>query len=582
MSADIPNTIVPRGNDLTPAAYLEAVTTYLDKTIKDNTETMDALQTRLAKVSHHFESSLPGHARVQMDRLNMIGGDLGAISELITRLRDGSIEKEEKKSRKRIMKKKKWKKMRTERLEEKLRKENLEEKVLKGMKPEEAKLKEKVKQVKVKEEKTEQVKVKEDKVNVVKVKEERVKEVKVKEVKVKEVKVKVKKEMGNDKEKIATAHTTTATAATPTGTQLLDPPAVNLASSEHSIISNSAPLPLVVKDTTTLQISTKPDLIKTFREILQRNQGRGMLALKSAQYKLAPVPTAQEEKPAGLSGQTGLEAKEQVEVGRELENELENENQNTITSSPSVITATQTGTQIPPLPTVNHTSPGHPAIATNSTPQPITVNKTTTTATKEIMKTPQSKTRKKALEAARRRSQLIIASVQKSAQAMLAVSPTVQVDGTPSPGPPINKTTPKPKSPILKPKPGAGVTKKKAASRTPSQSPPKIKQSPQVGVDREQENQNQIQNAAAAASTTKPRRGKTRGKEQLAPQRRSTRIMESAQKKAQANLPTTQPESPILKPKDGAGVSKRGGRGGARGSRGGRGRGRGARGGRGG
>jgi len=347
---------------------------------------------------------------------------------------------------------------------------------------------------------------------------------------VKEVKeVKVKEEMEDGEEDITTISTTTATVATLAGTQLL--------------------------------------------------------ALESAQDALASVPTAQEEEgPVGLSGQTGLGAKTQAEMDMEPGNEPENGNQNTITSS--LIIAAQTETQIPPLLTNDHSSP---AIATSSTPPPTTVHETATataTTTEEIMKTPRAETPQKALESAQRRNVRILESVQASAQNLVDIL-TMQEGLTPTTlGPsPGSKTAPKSmSSPILNPKPGAGVRKNKAPSRTPtpSQTPsPKIKkESPQVEEEKE-ENQNQTQNTTAV-TTTKHRRGKTPGKVPQVPQRRSMRIKESTEKKAQAKpLPTIiKPESPILKPKDGAGVSKRGGRG-RGGSRGGRGRGaaRGVRGG---
>ena len=565
MSADIPNPIVPGGNDLAPTARLEAITTYLDKTIKDNIETMDALQTRLANVSRHYESSLPGHTRVEMGRLGMMGGDLGAISELVTRLSDGSIEKEEEEQRKRMVKNEKWKKMRAERKAE--REKKLKEMKLKEMKPKYVQLKlenvGKVRRVKV----------------------EKVKQVKVEE-KVEKVKV---KEMVDSGENIAAAATTTTTttAATLAGTQLPAPPAADLASSEHPIIPNCTFLPPVVMNTTTPHKFTKAELTKIFREILQRYQAQRMLALESAQDTLAPLPTAQEGGAVGLSGQTGLEAKEQVVgVGREPENEPQNENQNAVASSSTFITAPQAETQIPPLPTVNHTSPGHPAIATNPTPQPITVNETPVTTIEKIMKTPLSTTRQKALKAVRRQSGLITSSVKKSAQAMLAPAPPITLSSeSPSPGPPSRKTTPVLESPILRPRPGAGITRRQTRSGAPS---PEFRQSPPVKVERAQDNiQHEIQVVipaapapAPAAPAARPRRGRAPAKVPQAPQRRSTRIMESAQKKEQARLPTIEPESPILEPKGGAGVSKRGGRGGGRGARGGRGRGaRGARGG---
>ena len=524
MSADIPDTIAPRGNNLTPTDRMQALTTYLDKAIKENTEIMNVLQTRLAKVSSHFESSLPDQSRVQVDRMTMMSHDLNTISEALSRL-DGRIEEEEEELRKREI----------EREKQKLREEKRAEKI------KEMKLK-----IKISEENMKAVKVKG------KTKVRKVKKVKVKKEEAKEVKVKM--EMEDGKEDITTTAPTTATAATLAGTQLP--------------------------------------------------------ALESGQDTLAPVPTAQEEEgPAGLSGQTGPEAKAQVEMDMDPGNERENGNQNTVTSP--VTTAAQTETQIPLILTADHSSPGGPAVAASSTLLPITANKTdTTTTTGEITKTPWAETHQEALGAARRRSPRILESVQKSAQNIVAIL-TMQEDLTltTTPGlPPSNKkTTPKSmsSSPILKPKLGAGVTKNKAPSRTPtpSQTPPKIKkQSPQVEEekdkeekeeekeeeeeeDEKEENQNQIQNTTVAATTTtttaKPRRGKTPGKAPRVPQRRSTRIMESTQKKAQAKLLPTiiQPESPILKPKDGAGVSKRGGKGRGGATRGGRGRG--ARGGQG-
>ncbi|PUU75438.1 hypothetical protein B9Z19DRAFT_1110086 [Tuber borchii] len=427
MSADIPNTIAPRGNNLTPEERMQALTTYLHRTIEENTGIMNALRTRLEKVTSHFESSLPGQSGVQVDRMAMMSHDLNAISEALSRL-DGRIEEEEEEWRKQEMEREKRKK--------------LEE--MKEQKPREEKRAGKIKEMKVKimrEEKTKAVKAKKAKVRKVReVKVKKEKEVKVKKEEVKEVKVKM--EMEGGKEDTTTATTTTATAATLSGTQLP--------------------------------------------------------ALEPTQVTLAPVPTAQEG-PVGLSGQTGLEAKAQVEMDMEPGNEPENGNQNTVTSSPA--TAVQTEAQIPPLLTADHSSPGHPAIATSSTPLPITVNKTdTTTTTGEIMKTPPAETPQKA----RRWSLRILESVQKSAQSLFSIFTTQDLTPT-IPRSPSSKTTPKPKSPILKPKPGAGVTKRKTASRTPSQTPPKVKQSPRAEEeDKEPENEpeNENQNTGTSSFTT--------------------------------------------------------------------------------
>ncbi|KAG0637286.1 hypothetical protein HOY80DRAFT_282317 [Tuber brumale] len=591
MSANAPNAIVPRDSDLTPAARLQAVTTYLDQAIKNNTEIIDTLQTRLARVHSHFEAS-PPQTHLQTGRINVIVSDLGTVSQTVIRLMGGGTKKEEK------------------RMEQK-EKEKEKEKEGEGGK-EEGRGRGKWEW----------------------------------EGKGKERREKAK-EANKEKAKVNITTTTT----TLTGALIPAPPVANRPSPEHPITAANPP---VRHPHPTSPKSPKPRTPPT-------RAPRGTL---SSPYIINSSPSP------FVPGDTATRIHEPTKADHttvEVKKEPEDENQNVITIS---TTATQNETRIPSLPTPNHKSPGHPAIATNSTPLPVTLEKATTTDV--VTKSPGERTAHEVLQVPRRQSMHTTQSAQKrgtpiagqssyqtsakattkarspilepttgarttkkaiegvSSQPSDKVEPKPQVEmdmevdvemdkepenqnqnttttttskstkprrakapgkvprspqrrstritesvqkrGTPIPGQSSYQTpakaTTEARSPILKPKAGGRITKKKATRGVSSQFADKVEPKPQVEMDEEidEEPENQNQNTANTATTatgksTKPRRAKTPGKVPRSPQRRSTRIMESMRKAAQDKLATPMPSSPILKPKARAGVSKRGGRG---------------------
>ena len=285
----------------------------------------------------------------------------------------------------------------------------------------------------------------------------------------------------------------------------------------------------------------------------------------------------------------------------------ENEDDNITTTA--VTTVSPTASQILAPQVAHQTSPGPLDTAKSSPPTP-TINRKITT-TDKVKKAPRGKTPRKMLQPSQHRGMRITESAQKSGQGRLTVASTSREEGPSMTGPvkktikelsghiplraearvatekekegPVNAVI-KANSPALKPRAGAGVTKKKAIagdSKGRSVEKAKGKGEMEKGV----EDQSIISTTTADKVTERPR---TRAPPKvLRPQRRSVRIMESMQKSALKERESAEGtlvegrkvaeagsrrqiavavlinvKSPILKPKAGAGVPKREGKGG--------------------
>jgi len=302
----------------------------------------------------------------------------------------------------------------------------------------------------------------------------------------------------------------------------------------------------------------------------------------------------------------GREEKKMVmatDMQKKEQKEKEKEDDNITTTA--VTTVAPTKTQIPAPETAHQTSPGPLGVERNPTPSPITHQKITTTS--KVRKAPRAKTPGEMLQRSRRRSLRITESSQKSGQGKPAVASTPREE-RPTMTRPVKKTIEGPSgqiplktearvvlekekegpanaatkanSPTLKPRAGAGVTKKTIVRDSRGRIVGKAKGN--GGVEK-------IKSTAVATTTDKAtEEPRTRDPpEVLRPRRRSMRIIESmkksARKEGESAVDTLAEgrkvsgagpkrmiavavliivKSPILKPKEGAGVSKRGGRGG--------------------
>ena len=288
---------------------------------------------------------------------------------------------------------------------------------------------------------------------------------------------------------------------------------------------------------------------------------------------------------------------------KKLKEEKEDDN---ITTT-AVTTVAPTTSQILAQQVAHQTSPGPLGTAKSSTPPPTII-----ATTDKVKKAPRSKTPRKMLQRSQHRSMRITELAQMSGQGRLIVASTTPEEGPAMTGP-VKKTiegfsghTPpkaeagvvtekekeeslnagiKANSPALKPRAGAGVTKKKAIVRDL-----KGRIVGKAEGKAEMKKEAEGQSIATATTTDKATKGpRTRGlpKVPRSPQRRSQRIIESMQKSRQeegksavaalakgrkvaeagprrqiAVAVLINVKSPILKPKGGAGVPKREGKGG--------------------
>ncbi|PWW74220.1 hypothetical protein C7212DRAFT_346161 [Tuber magnatum] len=322
----------------------------------------------------------------------------------------------------------------------------------------------------------------------------------------------------------------------------------------------------------------------------------------------------------------------------------------------SIITTTTTrwvmaGVLVPPRPVDHHTYLDFTDMETSSSPSPITHGEATTLD--RVTEAPRARTPRDAPQESRRQSMRITQATQKPAQGKLAIAPPVQEGGVSTDVPieeavagpssqilrktrvkvgtqkgkegPVKAVT-KVKSPVLKPRAGAGVTKKtnprglkgKTAVRGKAKAKAEVEREVEKEVEQGAENQS-IANTITNDKTTKASRTRAPRPATQAPQRRSKRVIEKAQRSGQENLavnstmqeeggPTrndpvkgetaggssggiaqktltkvgtgkgkeghakavTKAKSPVLKPKAGAGVSKKGGRAGTCGTRSGK------------
>ena len=281
----------------------------------------------------------------------------------------------------------------------------------------------------------------------------------------------------------------------------------------------------------------------------------------------------------------------------------------TAVTTTAVTTVAPTAPQILAPQVVHQTSPESLGIAKSSTPPP-TINRKITT-TDKVKKVPRGKTPRKMLQRSQHSSMPITELAQKSGQDRLIVSPTAPEEGPATTGPvkktieglsghappkaearvvkeeekegPVNAGI-KANSPALKPRAGAGVTKNKAIVgdlRGRIVGKAKGKGEMKKGVEGQS-----IATATTTDKATKGPRTKAPPKVPRSPQRRSMRI-ESMQKSGREEGKSTvaalvegrkvaeagprrqiavavviNVKSPILKPKAGAGVPKREGKGG--------------------
>ncbi|PUU82830.1 hypothetical protein B9Z19DRAFT_1120098 [Tuber borchii] len=299
------------------------------------------------------------------------------------------------------------------------------------------------------------------------------------------------------------------------------------------------------------------------------------------------------------------EKKMVMEMKKQRKEEKEDDN---ITTT-AVTTVAPTASQILVPQVAHQTSPGPLGTAKSSTPMPAINRKVATTD--KVKKAPRSKTPRKILQRSQHRSMRTTELAQKSGQGRLTVASTAPEEGAAMTGPvkkiieglsahtppkvearvmtkkdkegPVNAGI-KANSPTLKPRASAGVTKKKAIvgglrGRIAGKAKGKggIK-----GVEGQS-----IATATTTNKATKGPRTRTPPKMLRSPQRRSARIIESMQKSGReegksavaalvegrkvseagsrrliAVAVLVNVKSPILKPKAGAGVPKREGKGG--------------------
>ena len=303
------------------------------------------------------------------------------------------------------------------------------------------------------------------------------------------------------------------------------------------------------------------------------------------------------------------EKKRVMEIKKLKKEEREDDNITaTAVTTTAVTTVAPTAPQILAPQVVHQTSPESLGTAKSSTPPP-TINRKITT-TDKVKKVPRRKTPRKMLQRSQHRSMPITELAQKSGQGRLIVSSTAPEEGPATTGP-VKKTIEglsghaplkaeaivvteekeglanagiKVNSPALKPRAGAGVMKKKAIVgdlRGRIVGKAKGKGEMKKGVEGQS-----IATATTTDKATKGPRTKAPPKVPRSPQRRSMRI-ESMQKSGREEGKSTvaalvegrkvaeagprrqiavavviNVKSPILKPKAGAGVPKREGKGG--------------------
>ncbi|KAG0135227.1 hypothetical protein HOY82DRAFT_552135 [Tuber indicum] len=271
-------------------------------------------------------------------------------------------------------------------------------------------------------------------------------------------------------------------------------------------------------------------------------------------------------------------------------------------------------------PTVAHSaSPEYMSIATSSVPSQIVLNEGATTG--KAVKTPRTRTPRQAPQGPPRRSLRIIASAQKSRKGVSVTGSIAQEGGgtvvdTPVPKKEIvagglggqieMEPVIKVKSPILKPRAGTGIAKKKVTAEylkgllvanikalVEMKGEMELKENQGITTTTPTVTLTETQIPAslgvhplstkspntARGSTPSPDKAKkaprvkTPHRKTQGPRRRSARITESARKSAQVK-PAAQeggakvdakPKSPILRPRAGSGVTKKTGAGGSKG-----------------
>ena len=346
----------------------------------------------------------------------------------------------------------------------------------------------------------------------------------------------------------------------------------------------------------TTEVSTEcKDAINDCVIAIKKNDIKAKL---DAIIKIDQAIKKEKEKKKHEGGEGKEEKKMVMATDLQMKEEEEEEDGNITT------TAAPTETQIPAPEMAHQTSSGPLGVERNPTPSPTTHRKTTTTG--KVRKALRAKTPVEILKRYWRRNMRIAKSSQKSGHGKPAVASTAGEEQPTMTGPAkttdgssghtplktearvvLEKEKEEPanaaimaNSPILKPKAGAGVTKKTISRDSRGRIVGKAKGN--GGVEK-------IKSTAAATTTDKAtEEPRTRDPpEVLRPRRRSMRIIESMKKAAreEGESAVVTPvegrkvsgagpkrmiavavliivKSPILKPKGGAGVQKRRGRGG--------------------